>query len=257
MFSALPDGAALGVPSGGGSAFESDMPEVVYQTSLAAGSQDGSTPLSMPIMLSRAAVTALSSAVRGGATLASLIHTAIRRLDLRDLEEYDPATRTLLGLRLSQTMFEYDLRASSSVLIVHLHRKELPVSTNFGNSPFRLVVLLKPNGEAVVSSPFHVCSKEAPARAPRPPPKRQRAPSSRIPTRGPAVGDEALVSSQLKALKRVCVSAGSPEPEPLPALPATPTKPLSLDALSFTDDILDMNFMEDEAFFGLGEEEGV
>ena len=65
----------------GASAFESDMPTTVYQTSLVAGeSQDGSTPLSMTVNLSPATTAGLVKAVKkDGHTLSSLIHVAVRR----------------------------------------------------------------------------------------------------------------------------------------------------------------------------------
>ncbi len=142
-------------------------------------------------------------------------------LDLRELEQYDPATGRMLGLRMSQAMFAFDFRSASSTLVVRMHRKELPVSTNFGDAPFVLTLLLKPVGELVVSSSFHVASKEAPVKAPRPPPKRQRPPSSKLPTVAPAAGDELLISQHCKALKRL-------RPVRDRAVPGSPDSPLKL-----------------------------
>lgn len=207
--------------------FELQPPAVVYQTVLVDDKQNGSTPLDMSIRLSPAAASALHAAVRAGEALPTLIFGALRRcaecccfccvlpassflraslhcsVDLRELEQYDAASGSMLGLRMSQAMFAFDLRSASGTLVVRMHRKELPVSTNFGDAPFVLTILLKPVGELVVSSPFHVASKEAPARAPRPPPKRQRPPSSKLPVVALASGEELIVSQMCKTLKRL------------------------------------------------------
>jgi hypothetical protein len=140
-------------------------------------------------------------------------------MDLRELEVYDAESKRLLGLRLSQSMFDFDFRPGTGVLTIHVHRKELPVSANFGDAPFVFTVRLKASDELVVSSIIHIASKEPVNRTPRPPPKRVRAPSVRVPVPAPAVGDEAAINGHCKAFKKRArvdnVESVKPPPSPL------------------------------------------
>lgn len=191
--------AAAGRASGavGGSFFCVQPPATVYQTFLLpSGRQDGSTLQEMAIHLSKPALASLST----GQPLPDLVYGALRRCDGRELETFDEATGKMQGLRLSQPIFVFELQGAS--LLVKLHRKELPVSTNFGGAPFVLAVLLKPVGELVTSSAFVVASKETAPKPPRGPLKRERAPSNKLPVVAPAVGEEAVVNAMLKSLKR-------------------------------------------------------
>lgn len=137
-------------------------------------------------------------------------------MDLRELEVYDTESKRLLGLRLSQSMFDFDFRPGSGLLAIHVHRKELPVSANFGDAPFVFTVRLKASDELVVSSIFHIASKEPVNRAPRPPPKRVRAPSVRVPIPAPAAGEEAEINNQCKAFKKRARVDGVVKPPPSP-----------------------------------------
>ena len=169
-------------------------------------------------------------------------------LDLRELEEYDPATNTMMGMRLSQAMFDYDLRPQSNVLVVNMHRKELPVSTNYGGAPFCLVILFTPTADTVVSSPFLVASKECPPKAPRPAPKRIRAPSVRLPVRAPAAGPEATITQRCKAMKR---RAAPVECAPSPAVRGKVASADDDADLEFSDDLFEFREEELEALFGV------
>lgn len=249
--------ALVAAPLVGGSSFETQPPAVVYQTSLLAdqGRQDGSTPLLLSLRLADDAAASLTAHLLH-APLASLVYGAIRRVDLRELERFDAASGKMLGVRMSQSIFAFDFRTSSSTLTIQLHRKELPVSTNYGDAPFVLSVLLKPCGEVVVSSPFVVASKEAPPRDPRPPPKRVRAPSARLPTLAPALGDEALITQHCKALKRGRVGAAPGDASPVkagaaPAPAPAAAVPAAADDLAFPTNVFFDDGCDNLAFYDL------
>ena len=178
-------------------------PSTVFQTLvLPDGRQDGASLQLIAIQLSAPALTAMSEAAADDPA-SSLAFVTLRRCDWREVESYDKTTCRMQGLRMAQANFVFALQPESATLRIHMHRKELPVSTSFGGAPFVLAVLLKPVGEVVVSTPFFVASKSSAAPKPtRGPPKRLRTPSDKIPTFSAAAGDEDTVNAMLEAHKR-------------------------------------------------------
>ena len=142
---------------------------------------------------------------------------------MTELELYDASANAMLGLRLSQAIFTYELRDRDTTLRVFIHRKELPVSTNYSDAPFVFVFRLKPANEVVVSSVFHVASKEPEDKPPRAEPKRKRAPSNKLPFFAQATGDEAEINDIL---------AGRIAVVPAPVV-VTPVMPIAADADAF------------------------
>lgn len=219
-----------------GSSIELQPPAVVYQTKLTddgTGSmaQDSSTPLKLIIRLSDPARLAFSKLRKEGKEIDTLVHGAIRRVDLAELESYDATSGRMLGLRLSQKSFSYDFRPASGELCVFVHRKELPVSTSFGDAPMVFVFFLSPVSEMVVTSAFTIASKERAGKCERPVPKRIRGPPPRRPFAAPAHGVEAEINARLQG----------------PASPAGSVPTLTDDLLPLTsDDELPDFFDEDE-----------
>lgn len=158
---------------------------------------------------------------------------ARNRFDHAELEVYCPATERMLGMRLSQLSLTYKLRASD-MLDVLIHRKELPVSTNFGNAKFVFVFLVKPTRELVVTAPFTVSSKQL-ARKPYRPPKRIRGPPSRQPAVAPPCGDELYISTALQKASASASASAASTPVSTSAAASAPTMsppPCCLDLLS-------------------------
>lgn len=173
-------------------------PDVIYQTRIVDGKQDSSSLEKLSLSLSDAAAAAVDKHVRAGGSAGDLVHGAIRRFDLTELSAFDDKTHTMQGVRLPQQTFVFDFHASTSVLVISVHRKELPVSRSFGEAPFVFVFFVKPTEEVVVTSRFIIASKQPPqAKAPKPAPKRVRKPPPRRPTMGPAQDAEAVINALL------------------------------------------------------------
>lgn len=202
----------------GASTFEVDVPATLYQTRLTPdGRQDSSSLQKLMLALSSESAAALSAAVAGGADVSTLVHGAVRRFDMTELQQYDAATGTMLGLRLPAAVFEYDLQGAR--LSIGIHRKELPVSRSYGDSPLAFVFIILPTNEVVVTSPVIIGSKQPSSTAPRAAPKRPRPPPPTRPVVAPAAGTEAVINDLLSA-KRVRVV------EPEAAAPMVPPPPL-------------------------------
>lgn len=180
-----------------------NTPKVIYQTALTAeGKQDSSTELVISMALSATARAAIETAIASGSAVADLVHGAIRRFDGKELEVFDEKTGLMLGVRLPQLTFRFELvPGTPAVLEIHVHRKELPVGRAYGEAPFRFYFYLKPVGELVSTSIFMVASKQPPpATKPRRTPKRVRGPPPRRPHPGVAAGAEAQVSAMIARL---------------------------------------------------------
>ena len=181
-------------------------PSSIFQTTNDNGQQDSSTPAVMKLQLSPNVLTAVaarlagagpgpgkrrragaSSAASGGGggggsggaktPLQEAVYVALRRFDGSELLMFSEEHGCMMGLRVPQRTFKFDLSLADGVLTVRIARKELPVSKSFGGCPFVFVCTLKgaKDTEVVVTKPFKINSKQPKvarkvAKKPRPPP---------------------------------------------------------------------------------------
>jgi hypothetical protein len=121
-----------------------------------------------------------------------VVHFALRRFDMQELQVFDAASGKMAGIRLSQAMFTLQwikprVNDGSLLLEVSVNTKHLPVATRFGGAPFVFCMWVVATNELLISTPFQVMSKEIELPLlPRAPVKRARGPALAAPTIGPA-----------------------------------------------------------------------
>lgn len=180
----------------------SEVPDIIYQTTMVNGRQNTSSRLILVIRLSDVASEEFRkthpTSEKFVDDTAALIRPAIHRFDGAPLEialEFDGIIE-MSYLSVSPHMFEYSLNGNT--LTVCILRKEIPLSKAFGGAPFVFGFHIISTDEMLVTGKFFSASKEPPAKPPKNAPKRIRGPPPAAPQYLPLDANSSAITDRIK-----------------------------------------------------------